>query len=736
MKKYIILSLFVLFSFLINAQNIIKGKIFDSKTNENLVGVNIFALEINNGCISDENGEFILSNLPDGKIKLQFSFVGYNNEVKTFILNNSTEEINISLQQSVVETQEIVVSGGYHSTQHENAVKIDVLKLKNNYQQISPNFTEILTQIAGVSMISKGNSVSKPVIRGLSMNEILILNNGFRIENYQYSENHPMGIDEFGVENVEVIKGPASLLYGSDAMGGVINFIKEKPANEGEVLGNYDAQFFSNSLGISHHLGIKGAAKNIFGNLHLAQKTHSDYLQGGGQFVPNSRFNEYSVKSNVGFTSHSGIFNLFYDFNHQNLGMTVPPAISVIHTRDRKNEIWYQNLSNHLIASQNKLFLGNYKWEINTSYQLALRRLNTTSDIPFVEMNLQTISYETKLHLPSSKTSEYIIGYQGFTQTNENLNQRLSQFLPNAKIFAHSVFSMFQYTFFDKLMIQTGLRGDYNNIYTSDLGKMGNADFHPSVSKNYTNISASLGATFTPVSKIIFRSNFATAFRTPNLAELTSNGMHGSRYELGNENLKPEKAYETDASIHFHGENLTFDIAGFYNSIENYIHIAPLSDSLNRFQFQQTNAFLLGGEAGIHFHPQNFHWLHCKITFSNVIGKKENNEYLPFIPAQKLNFEVRVNKEKLLFFKDIFVKLHSTMVFEQSKVAVGEIKTEGYTLFDANCGFNISRFIISLGVNNIFDKKYVDHLSTLKMINFYNSGRNFTFSVKIPFQLK
>ncbi len=172
------------------------------------------------------------------------------------------------------------LSGGYNSTQHENAVKIDVLKLDPHTIKNTPNFTEVLTQVPGVEMISKGSGVSKPVIRGLSMNDILVLNNGVRFENYQYSSHHPLGIDEFGIEDVEIIKGPASLLYGSDAIGGVINFIKEKPAPVGSIIGDYNLQFFSNTLGMTNNFGIKGASKKFFGGLRVGQKTNSDFLAG------------------------------------------------------------------------------------------------------------------------------------------------------------------------------------------------------------------------------------------------------------------------------------------------------------------------------------------------------------------------------------------------------------------------------------------------------------------------
>ena len=194
----------------------------------------------------------------------------------------------------------ILVTGGFVSSQHENVVKIDVLKSKDISLSGTPNFMESLTKVPGVDMIAKGQGISKSVIRGLSMNDILVMNNGVRIENYQFSENHPLGIDENDVERIEVIKGPASLLYGSDAIGGVLNFIKEQPAPTGKIMGDYKMQLHSNTLGMNNSLGIKGASKHLFLGLRVSNKTHADYKQGGGDFVPNSRFNEWSLSANTG----------------------------------------------------------------------------------------------------------------------------------------------------------------------------------------------------------------------------------------------------------------------------------------------------------------------------------------------------------------------------------------------------------------------------------------------------
>ena len=325
-----------------------------------LPGATIFIPDLNKGTIADSDGIYELSNLPNGKVRIQCSFIGYLNAIETIELNGEAVELNIKLKSTTIEAGEVVITGFYNSTQHDNAVKIDVLKLDLHTTKNTANFSEVLTRVPGVDMISKGSGVSKPVIRGLSMNDILVLNNGVRFENYQYSSHHPLGIDEFGIEDVEIIKGPASLLYGSDAIGGVINLIKEKPASVNTISGDYNLQLFSNSLGMTNNFGIKAASKKIFGGIRIGQKTNADYLQGGGAFVPNSRFNEFSFKANTGYTDKIGTFNLFYDFNNQKLGMVEDEAISEVTRRGRKNEIWYEEFNNSLVVFSKQIIL----WEI------------------------------------------------------------------------------------------------------------------------------------------------------------------------------------------------------------------------------------------------------------------------------------------------------------------------------------------------------------------------------------
>jgi iron complex outermembrane receptor protein len=182
-------------------------------------------------------------------------------------------------------------------------------------------------------------------------------------------------------------------------------------------------------------------------------------------------------------------------------------------------------------------------------------------------------------------------------------------------------------------------------------------------------------------------------------------------------------------------------VAGFYNRIKDYIFIAPTGevsgDGFPIYKYKQSNALLVGGEIVFHFHPLPMKWLHFETTYSTVTGKQDNNDYLPFIPAHKLRFELKMEKQKLMVFENAYFKIGQLCTFKQAHFAPEEEATPGYMLTDVGVGANFKAgnqiIVIGLTANNVFDKKYIDHLSTLKEAGYFNPGRNISLNLKIPF---
>lgn len=752
--------LLIFFCVPVFAQYKFSGTVVDKKSREPLPGVNVYFPELQRGDVTDQNGKFLVPDLPKAKLNVQFSFVGYASRILNFYFDEDKTTFNILMEPDILLSEEVVISGGYYSTQDENAVKIDVVNRSSLQKMGTPNYLEAISVLPGVDLISRGSGIGKPVIRGLSMNDVLVLNDGVRVENYQFGVNHPLGLNEFGVEKVEVIKGPASLLYGSDAIGGVINFIPEKPAIQGSMAGDYNASFNSNTLGLSSDLGVRATKGNYYGILRLGVKDNADYMQGNGDYAPNTRFKEKALKLSAGHLGSKGSIKLYYDYAHSKPGMLVPDVIQegLIEERGRNLSAWYQDLENHLLHAKSKFMLGRFKLDASAAYQSNYRSLIEEEDEPAVEMRLNTLTYDVKLYLPSDEKSDLLFGFQGMNQDNENINQRETVFLPNANMANYSVYVFARRMHWGKFHPQAGIRYDYRIIDSPEMEARGghshgedeeeHEDEHrilPEVDKTFGNLSASVGLTYYLTPAWLVRINYALGFRAPNLSELTSNGLHAGRFERGNPDLGPQRSGELDFSMHVHTDHLSFDLALFYNNIKDYIYLSPTNDTApvggsSVYLYEQTNARLYGLEAGIHYHPVGMDWLHLKSSFSNVTGERSDGAYLPLIPASKLINEVRFSFEKAGPFRNFFINVQIHSVLKQDRPATFESKTPAYNLLNAGIGAQLDwtrqKLEMGINVNNLLDETYVDHLSSLKPMGIYNPGRNINIYLHIPFKLE
>lgn len=741
----------------------ISGKITDAENGESLVGVSIFIPELQKGTVSDQNGTYTLSNLPKSEITIQFSFIGYETKIVKQKVINTNNILDVALQFTSVKSQEVVVSGGFPSAQHENAIKISVLDKEEIEKLSSPALGDKLSAIAGVDQIQRSPGISTPVIRGLSMNNIIFLNNGTRLENFQFSANHPFLLNDKGIDQIEVIKGPASLLYGSDAMGGVINVVSEKPAPTNQLKADVSTQYFTNTKGYNTSIGVKRSQKNWFWTLRANETSHKDYKDGSGKYVPNSRFNSQGFQLGMGLLKDIGSFKIYYDYYQPDLGMTNPNAAALVKAGNRKNRAWYQHLTQHLLSSRNKLFLGRYKWEINAAYQFNNRQLKgdpNADHFRLVDMDLKSFTYDSKLYFPSGENRELLVGIQGMHQTNKNQGAP-NRIIPNANIDDFSVFTLFKQQI-KKFDLQAGVRYDYRAIYAPEQEAAGHShgdehedeheeDGHDEgeheeeheeetihLNQKFNHINASIGATYHINEQFIIRSNIASAYRAPNLAELSQHGQHGNRFEEGDPNLKAQKSIEADLGLHYHTTKLNVDLSAFYNRIFDYIYLSPTNEKAPEgngfvYKYQQQNAKIYGGEASVTYSLSN----HVQVAsdYAYIIAKQNDGNYLPFIPHNKWNSSIKFVKFSKGIFKNSFASITNQYAFQQNHPSIYETKSDSYNIVNLQIGSDLMlrkiKSQIYLGVQNLFDKNYVDHLSALKPLGYKQMGRNFTVHVKL-----
>ena len=732
MKK-IIITLLLGFSALLHAQNTISGTVTDSSNNP-IIGVSIYVPELHKGTTTDLEGRYSLTNLPVGNLKLVFEYVGYSNQVKTIKIKPNQNDLNVTLEPTVFEMDAVIVSTAFNKIQSQNVMKVEHKTIKELQQKGTATLIEGLATIPGVSQVSTGTSIGKPVIRGLSGNRVLVYSQGVRMENQQFGDEHGLGLNDAGVESVEVIKGPASLLYGSDALGGVLYFNPEKFANANTFKANLSQKLFSNTLGSNTSLGLKTSTENWKFMTRGSYNTHSDYRISGGDRVTNTRYNETDFKTGIGYSNSSFSSVLRYNYNKLDLG--IPEDGIAAQTSTKHTTFPRQGVFNHLLSLNSVIYLKNSKLDVDLGYVANDRSEFVDSDVAGLHMKLKTFNYDAKYYLPKVGKLESILGIQGMHQTNTNLGEEY--LIPDATTNDFGVFGTINYEWDNNSALQAGLRFDNRKIVSIENGTMGEEGYFKAVDKSFDSFNASLGYKMDLADDLTVRLNLASGFRAPNLAELTSNGVHEgtNRYEIGNSDLKTEQNVQSDINLEYNNSHFEFFVNGFYNHINNYIYTSPtgtIQDNNDVFSYIQNNAKLYGGEIGLHFHPHPLDWVHYETSFETVTGKKQNGDYLPLIPANNWSNTIRTEFKIKNWFEAGYATLNFTSTFNQNNVSGFETQSNGYTLVNLGVGGTVTlgktMFDVNLNGNNLFDKRYIAHLSRLKNDGIPNIGRNIVLGV-------
>ena len=732
MKLYLSI-LFVGFSFISYSQNIISGKITDIKNNP-LFGVEVYIEDLHKGISTNEEGLYQLQNLPNTPIKITIAFIGYATETKIISLQNKKTTLNFSLEEAVFKMDEIIVSTAFNKLQSQNVMKVDYESIKSLQKKGTSTLIEGLATIPGVSQVSTGTSIGKPVIRGLSGNRVLVYSQGVRIENQQFGDEHGLGLNDAGVESVEVIKGPASLLYGSDALGGVLYFNPEKFVEANTLTSNFEQKLFSNTLGSNSSLSIKTSSENWKFIGKGSYNTHSDYKVSNGNSVTNTRYNETDFKTGIGYQNSKISSVLRYNYNKLDLG--IPEEGVAEQTTTKKTTYPKQGVFNNLLSLNNIFFFKNSKLNVDLGYIANARSEFEDSKIAVLHMKLNTFNYNAKYHFQKFGNIESIVGIQGMHQTNKNFG--VEYLIPNAITNDVGVFGTGNYEWKTNVL-QAGLRFDKRTILTEQYGVPGEEGSFETIDKAYNSFNASLGYKTNITDDIILRMNFASGFRAPNLAELSSNGVHEgtNRYEIGNSNLKTEQNVQTDVNLEYYTNHFEFFINGFYNHINNYIYTSSTGEILDNnevYSYIQNNANLYGGEIGVHFHPHPLDWLHFESSFETVTGEKQNGDYLPLIPANNWNNTIRTEFDIQNWLTDGFASINLSSTFNQNNVSGFETASLSYSLVNVGFGGTLkigkTTFDINLNATNVFDKSYISHLSRLKANEINNIGRNIILGIK------
>lgn len=733
MKKQVSIWVFLI-SVLGFSQNKLAGKI----TTEGNIPLQYAVIHINENNAFTETNEFgiyAFENVPKGKVTIVVHLLGY--EQKTEKINSiSTTELNFILQEKEQHLDEVIVSTVFNKIQSQNVMKVEHQSVKEMRKNGNVTLMDGLSETPGVTQISTGTSIGKPVIRGLSGSRVLVYAQGIRLENQQFGEEHGLGLSASGIESVEIIKGPASLLYGSDAIGGVVYFNPEKYAQYGKSEANLLQQFSSNTQGTNTSFGYKSTPGNWKFLIRGNYNSQADYKIPDGTTIINTRSIEKDLKYGIGYSNSHFSTDFRYNYNNLNLGL---PEENIENSGFRNPLFPKQDIDNHILSVNQKVYFKNSKLEADLGYIFNNRKELEDIDETALHMKLKTANYNVKYYFPKWKNIETILGVQGMHQTNLNFGKE--RLIPDATTNDFGTFITSNYEW-NKNVVQVGIRFDKRSISTSEYGILGDEGYFEALDKQFESFNFALGYKTNLTEKIITRVNLASGFRAPNLSELTSNGVHegSNRYEIGNSNLENEQNFQADLNLEYKSEHFEVFVNGFYNLLNNYIYIEPTSatiDGNDVYNYVQNNAYLFGGEAGIHFHPHPLDWLHFTSSFENVTAKQENGDYLPLIPANQWKNNLKTNFNLTNWFQKNYISAQINHVFNQNNTSSFETKSKDYTLvnlgFGGEINFGKQKVDVYLNANNLLNKTYIAHLSRLKNDSIPNIGRNIVLGLNFDF---
>ena len=493
------------------SQNSLSGTLTDSNNKPiEYIIVEIPALQ--KGVVTDSVGKYRISNIPVGSYKVLFYAIGYDSQRSeiTFDAGEKDLNLNIELKQRVIEIDEVIVSTPFHQLQNENIVKVNKVGLKSLEQQAAVSLSQGIDQIPGVTILSTGVGIGKPIIRGLSGNRVVVYAQGIRLENQQFGDEHGLGLSAAGLESVEVIKGPASLLYGSDALGGVLYFNPEKFGKKPLEV-NLSSRYFGNTKGTATSAGAKVSNENLRFLARFSVQSHQDYLDGMGQSVFNTRFKTSDFKTGINYQNGTSNTSLRFNLNNAVLGI---PEAGGIASSSRGKEFPYQEIITRTLSLEQRNHIGTLR--LNTTFGYIINdRKEFEEELPSaaLDMKLSTFTYDSKLYLPKNKALETVIGIQGLSQKNKNFG--LESLIPNATISDFGIYAMTHYHG-QKSDWQVGIRWDNRNLNSVSFEQ--DEVSIDGVSKNFQSFNASLGSKVILSEALILRTNFASGFRAPNLA--------------------------------------------------------------------------------------------------------------------------------------------------------------------------------------------------------------------------
>jgi iron complex outermembrane recepter protein len=719
----------------------IAGRVTDANGHP-IAEVVVRVVELKRSTSTNEDGQYSIAQLPSGRYTVSFAAIGYAPQVRTVTIDDADVTLDVSMKTSVIELPSIQVTGSAEATNPMASPQpMHVLGGEHLAASHEPSLGDALNTMPGMRNYSTGPAIGKPVIRGLTSTRVVVLDDGHRMESQQWGDEHGPSIEPSTASRIEVIRGPASVLYGSDALGGVVNVVAPHlPDGIGRAAlfrGSLSGGYATASQQPDGILTLEGASGGTALRIEGTARHSENYRAADGLEVWNSAIENFGGTGTLGYHGAWGSMTGRYTYRKDLIHLTdeEPDATPFQRIRDQRASLDFA-----VPAGQSRL-------EIGFGYQNNRRAEYEEADAPVDEVGggLRQNTYITNVHLhhPSVGNMSGEIGLSGeYTKFGKFGEETL---IPNARTGDVGLFA-FEQIELGQWGVSFGARYDYRRLNADADADLGTA----AAKRTWNSVAGNVGFLYRVTEPVAVVLNVGRGFRAPAEFDLFSNGVHEGTLAFirGNPNLKDETSLNTDLALRIQTSRAVAEFGGFANLIQNYIYTVPTTDvdpesGFNIFDVTQGDARLVGFEGSLEYHVTDF--MHLEGTADYVNGQNTTTDQpLPLMPPFRATYALRLEGGDMSgAISNPYFSIGGESNARQSRLDPSEAEfysaafdgagyqSTAYTLVNLATGFSVQTspgrwFRVDLQLRNVLDQAWSDYLSRVKT-NALDSGmgRNF-----------
>jgi len=745
----------------IHAQSL-SGTVTDSANHQTIPGVVVYIPQLKLGATSDVKGNYTISPLPKGTYMVEVELLGYATITKQVAINGNTV-INFTMAVSSSSTKEVVITAlGNVTNALRSPVPVSIVTHDMLIQQSSTNVVDGIAMQPGITAITTGPGVSKPEVNGLGFSRVLTLFDGVRQQDFQWGDEHGIQIDPYAVYNAEIIRGPATLQYGSDAVGGVVSFKSAPLPESGTIQGSVLAEYQTNNGLIGTSADVGGNNNGFTWDLRLSQEESHCYWDPKDGYVWGTASQQDNARLTIGLEKQWGYSRLTVSVLHHTLeipdgnrdsatgqfkfdypinGQVYPNKSNFMSYNP--TSVGYQQIEHDELSWQNSINVGQGHILIDVGYEQDHREEIDTGTVPLLNMWQYDIPYAVKYQVESNSGLKLTTGVNGFYENMHNNAEAPAPYVSVFLVPSYELFDVGGFAILEKdyknLTLSGGLRYDTRNetaqslylLYPGTSSQIevpeGTPNAYPNFKgfeKSYTGFSGSIGASYQLPQEWYIKANVAKSYRAPAITEIGENGVHPGTadFEIGDPNLKPEAGYETDIAFGNNGKEINFEVDGFANYIQNFIYANRIASKLGgdsitqgypTFKFQSNTALIAGVAAYFNVHPTDTKWIELDNGFtyiySYIYNQTDSTQHVPWTPAPRLTSDVKLKltDKHHSILKGTYIKFGLAKYWAQNNVYSAnwtELPSVPYTLYNMGIGTDFvnpktSKLICSFYIN-------------------------------------